>query len=209
MIVRYAIMELLGTMFLTLAVAVTGDPMAIGLMLMLVVYLGGHISGGHYNPVVSFASWIRGGLSNEYLLSYSISQILGACIGLCFARYITDISGFASGAAGDDLTPMLFEVILSMAFILLVLTFSRVAPYKSSAISGVVTGLSLTALLAAGKGVAIVNPALVLGGVICSMLMGSGVMMDIKPLAMHVGGPLIGAAIAAWLYNYLNESGKR
>ena len=74
------IMELIGTMFLVLAVGLTGNPIAIGVMLMTMVYLGGHISGGHYNPAVTLAVWIRGKLPSKEVVPYWISQIMGGLI---------------------------------------------------------------------------------------------------------------------------------
>ncbi len=59
---RSYLMEFIGTMFLVLAVTLSGNPIAIGVMLMVMVYMGGHISGGHYNPAVSLAVWVRGKL---------------------------------------------------------------------------------------------------------------------------------------------------
>ncbi|MCH7826938.1 MAG: porin, partial [Bacteroidetes bacterium] len=46
---RNYLMEFIGTMFLVLAIGFSNNPLAIGLMLMAMVYMGGHISGGHYN----------------------------------------------------------------------------------------------------------------------------------------------------------------
>lgn len=55
---RY-ITELIGTFFLVLTIAFTGNPIAIGLVLTALVYMGGHISGAHYNPAVSLAIYLR------------------------------------------------------------------------------------------------------------------------------------------------------
>lgn len=57
------ITEFIGTFFLVLAIGLTGNPIAIGTMLMVMVYMGGHITGAHYNPAVSLAMIIRGLLS--------------------------------------------------------------------------------------------------------------------------------------------------
>ena len=63
-----ALREGVGTFFLVLVIGLTViapgagpmAPLAIGAMLMVMVYAGGHISGAHYNPAVTLAVWLRG-----------------------------------------------------------------------------------------------------------------------------------------------------
>ena len=82
------LVELVGTFFLVLTVACTGllgadgviAPLAIASALMVMVYAGGHISGGHYNPAVSFAAAIRGALCWTQLIPYIIAQVLGGAL---------------------------------------------------------------------------------------------------------------------------------
>jgi len=57
---RKYITEFIGTFFLVLVVALTGNALAIGATLMVMIFAGGHISGAHYNPAVTLAVWIRG-----------------------------------------------------------------------------------------------------------------------------------------------------
>ena len=92
------LVELIGAFFLMFtvssAVALTGDgvipAISIGFVLMVLVYAGGHVSGGHYNPAVSLAAAVRGALEWKQLLPYWISQIIGgataACLALQFAK---------------------------------------------------------------------------------------------------------------------------
>src|SRR5438093_4057888 len=76
--------EFIGTFFLVLTVGLTvigGTPMAplaIGASLMIMVYMGGHISGAHYNPAVSLALTLRGKLKASQLVPYVVFQLLGA-----------------------------------------------------------------------------------------------------------------------------------
>ena len=80
------LVEFIGTFFLVFTVLcvvfyeyhVIAGPIAIGLALMVCVYAGGHISGGHYNPAVSLAASIRGALEWKQIIPYWISQFLGS-----------------------------------------------------------------------------------------------------------------------------------
>lgn len=76
--------EFIGTFFLVLTIGLTVTqgvsmaPLAIGCALMIMVYMGGHVSGGHYNPAVSLAAMMRGAMSSVDLIPYWISQVAGS-----------------------------------------------------------------------------------------------------------------------------------
>jgi aquaporin Z len=87
--------EFIGTFFLVLTICLMGNdrtnlkpgeaevyrmlaPLAIGCALMVMVYMGGHISGAHYNPAVSLAVLLRGNLNLVNFGIYVVSQVLGA-----------------------------------------------------------------------------------------------------------------------------------
>src|SRR5882762_2386701 len=79
------ITEFIGTFFLVLTVGLTVNggagnmaPLAIGAALMVMIYAGGHISGGHYNPAVTLAVLIRGRIRTGDALVYMGSQLAGA-----------------------------------------------------------------------------------------------------------------------------------
>ena len=102
---RKYLVEFIGTFFLVFTVASAvllggGNgviaPLSIGFALMIMVYAGGHISGGHYNPAVSLAAAIRGALEWKHLVPYWIVQVAGAaCAALLVARYalIPEVTG--------------------------------------------------------------------------------------------------------------------
>ena len=72
------ITEFIGTFFLVLTIGLTGNPLAIGAALMVMIYAGGHISGAHYNPAVTLAVLIRGRISISDAMVYMSSQLAGA-----------------------------------------------------------------------------------------------------------------------------------
>jgi len=76
------IAEFIGTLALVYVILATGQPLAIGLALALIIMVIGGISGGHVNPAVSFAMYLGGKLSQEDLIPYIIAQISGGIVAL-------------------------------------------------------------------------------------------------------------------------------
>ena len=82
------IAEFIGTFFLVLTIGCTGigagagviAPLAIGAALMVMVFAGGHISGGHYNPAVTLGVLIRGRVSVTDVIPYMLAQLAGAAL---------------------------------------------------------------------------------------------------------------------------------
>ena len=76
--------EAIGTFFLVLTIGFTATagtelaPLAIGAALMVMVYMGGHVSGAHYNPAVTVAILIRGAMDRKDVVPYILSQCVGA-----------------------------------------------------------------------------------------------------------------------------------
>jgi len=71
------LVEFLGTIFFVYIILATGNPLAIGAALALVILLASPISGGHINPAVSIAMASAGKLSTNDVLPYCAAQILG------------------------------------------------------------------------------------------------------------------------------------
>ncbi|TAG08981.1 MAG: porin [Verrucomicrobia bacterium] len=88
--------EFVGAFFLVLTIGCTVipgaigalAPLAIGSALMVMVFAGGHISGGHYNPGVTVAVWLRGRCDTKDVLPYIISQVLGAVVAALAVKFL-------------------------------------------------------------------------------------------------------------------------
>jgi aquaporin Z len=76
------LIEFLGTMFFVYVILASRHPLAIGLALTLAIMIGGHISGGNYNPAVSVMMTAVGKLPVHDLLPYIVSQVAGALAAL-------------------------------------------------------------------------------------------------------------------------------
>ena len=85
---RALVVEFIGTFFLVLTVGMVvidpgaGDfgPIAIGTVLAVMIFAGGHISGGHYNPAVTLGILLRGKTSISDAIGYWVVQVLGGIV---------------------------------------------------------------------------------------------------------------------------------
>jgi aquaporin Z len=100
MLARKLVTEAIGTFFLVLTIGCTVilssdaakgiiPPLAIGSALIVMVYAGGHISGGHYNPAVTLAATVRGRHSAIEVIPYWVAQILAAVLAAFVAMFLT------------------------------------------------------------------------------------------------------------------------
>src|ERR1017187_10010735 len=101
------LVEFIGTFFLVLTVGMTVidpvvavgfAPLAIGSALMIMVYAGGHVSGGHYNPAVTIAVWLRGRCPQSDVFPYIGSQLAG---GIVAAMLVLGLKGDVVVAPAD------------------------------------------------------------------------------------------------------------
>src|SRR5437773_174869 len=86
--------ELVGTFLFFSVIALSGPvgvlaPLAIGCALMVMVYMGGHISGAHYNPAVTLAVWMRGKIKPDEAIPYMVVQLLAAFCAAAVGFYLT------------------------------------------------------------------------------------------------------------------------
>ncbi len=82
------LVEFLGTVFFVYVIFATGNPLAIGAALALVMLLAKSVSGGHINPAVSIAMASAGQITTSELIPYIVAQTFGALVALqIYERY--------------------------------------------------------------------------------------------------------------------------
>ena len=84
------LVEFLGTFLFLSVIVATGSPVLIAMSLLLVILLGGGISGGHFNPAVSLMFWAKGALSNANLAGYIVAQALGGLAALAIYKTMSE-----------------------------------------------------------------------------------------------------------------------
>lgn len=203
MISKRYVMEFLGTFFLTTAIVFTRDPLAIGLMLVALVYIGGHVSGAHFNPALSIAAFLRKRLSQTDLFFYWGAQFLGAFVSVLLYKfvanslYIVDVQQELMGTSVSFFSEALLTIVLVMTF----LTVTQASKFNNNTVYGVAIGLALMAIAFLGG---LFNPAVGLASMVCRLVHGSE-MASWQALLVLVGGPLAGGAASAYLYEYFND----
>jgi len=189
--------------------------LAFGLAIIAEAYVIGNISGCHVNPAVSLAMLISGKMKREDFAYYVIAQILGALLGTGILFLILSGTSFGTTSLGANafgeisannislVAALITEIVLTCVFVYTILGVTSDDKYSS--VSGIVIGLTLTFVHLIGiplTGTS-VNPARSLAPAI--FLMGDA----IKQVWVFIVAPLIGGALAAYLYEYLNIEKKK
>jgi len=197
---KHYVMELIGTFFLTVAISFTGNPLAIGLMFMAMIYMGQSVSGGHYNPAITLAVYLRGKMKSNLVLGYMISQLFGALLAVLLFNMVSGDVFMPEATPGlTTWVAVVLETLLSFVLCYVALMFYGTDQYKGNQLSGAAIGLTLTALAFIGG---MFNPGVAGGALLFSMLKTSS-MGAMKGMYVYLFGPLAGGACACHMMNYL------
>jgi aquaporin Z len=204
---RRYLTEFIGTFFLVLTIGLTVlngtplAPLAIGSALMIMVYMGGHVSGGHYNPAVSLAVFLRGKMaSGGELVGYWAAQVAGALAAALAVRYIMGQTFAPAPAEGGSAgAALLVEFLYTFALALVVLNSAASAKTHGNSFYGLAIGFTIVVAAFAGgptSGGAF-NPAVGIGPIAVHATVGEGAW---GALWLYLVGPLLGGAAAAWVF---------
>ena len=198
--------ELIGTFFLVLTIGLTVTagtpfaPLAIGSMLMVMVYMGGHVSGAHYNPAVSLAIFLRGKLDAGDVAPYMLSQVMGALAAAATVHVVTG-SPFAPapGEGAGTVAVLLVEILFTFALALVVLNVATADAVAGNSFYGLAIGFTVAAGAFAGGPISggAFNPAVGIGPILANAAVGAGSLGD---LWFYLVGPLLGGALAAAVF---------
>lgn len=195
-----------------------GVSLAFGLTVLTMAYAVGHISGGHFNPAVSFGLWAGGRFSAKELIPYIIAQCVGAiaAAGTLFtiasgkSGFIIDDTTAANGFAANGFAALspggytmqsafLAEFILTMFFLIVIL--GATDKFANGKFAGVAIGLALTLihLISIPITNTSVNPARSLSQ---ALFVGSG---HLSQVWLFWLAPILGAIAAGFIYKNLMQ----
>ena len=208
---RRYLTEFVGTLFFVMTIgliAAAGHPLAplvIGSALMVVVYMGAHVSGSHYNPAVSLALFLRGKMNRADLVPYWIAQVLGGFVGAWLARVFAGQSfTIAPGPIASSGTALLVEVLYTALLALVVLNCAAREATRGNSYFGLAIGFTIVVAAFAGGPITggAFNPAVAIGGILINAICDGG---SLGNLWIYLVGPVAGGIIGAVVFKAQGE----
>jgi aquaporin Z len=200
------LVEFIGTFFLIFTIGCTVispgagamAPLAIGASLMVMIFAGGHVSGGHFNPAVSLAARIRGKLSGADLIPYWLAQFAAAAVA-AWAMHFIKLPNAAVPFAIGWKAALLAEFLFTFALAWVVLNTATAKGTAGNSFYGLAIGMTVMTGAYAVGGVSggAFNPAVAVGAI----LMG---LQTWDNLWVFLVGNLGGGAVAALTYKLVN-----
>jgi MIP family channel proteins len=183
----------------TQMVGMTGIAVAHGLAILVMIYAFGHISGGHFNPAVTFGILVARRMSFGSAISYWIAQLLGAVLGAFLLRAAfggpteANLGAPAVAAGVSPMMAMLLETVIAILLVIVVFG-SAVHTRAPIGFAGLAIGLTLVGNILAGGALtgAAFNPARAFGPALVA-----GFWQD---QWLYWVGPMLGGAVGALLY---------
>lgn len=205
---KRSIVELIGTFFLVFTVGMcvvkpdVGNfaPLAIGSALMVMVYAGGHISGGHYNPAVTLGVWMRGKCPSGDVPGYLTAQIIGAVLAALVVNYLKGSPDLSPGAI-KVVPSLVVEFLGTFALVWVVLNSATSKETAGNSNYGLAIGFTVMVMAFAVGGISggAFNPAVAIGATLMKLIAGANVWI-------HLVADFAGGAVAALAFNSLSEN---
>ena len=203
--------EFIGTFFLVLTIGLTAligtefAPIAIGCVLVVMVYMGGHVSGAHYNPAVTLAVWMRGKTTTGEIAPYMGAQIIGAFLAALVVYVINDRTLQVMPASETSLFEFfLLELLFTFALVLVILNVATSKDTEGNSYYGLAIGFTVLAgAFAAGpiSGGAF-NPAVAIGPILVDLMVGDGA--SLSGLWVYLVACFGGGALGAIVFKMQN-----
>lgn len=166
------ITEIIGTFFLVLIIGLTGNPIAIGLGLAVLVYMGAHISGAHYNPAVTLAMYINDQIDIKESGKYIASQLIGSVIAVFILTELGQDSFSVVSKTTEIRSFFVAEILFTFLLVFVILNVALNKDFKGNQFYGLAIGLTVTAGAFSVGDIsgAVLNPAVSFGPSLMSFI---------------------------------------
>jgi aquaporin Z len=199
------LVEFIGTFFLvfTVGTAVRSGallaPLAIGSSLMVMIFAGGHISGGHFNPAVTLAVWLRGKLGAKDAIPYWLAQFAAGAIAAIIVTFLFHGMPAGGPALRGTVPSLIAEFLFTFALAWVVLNVATAKGTAGNSFYGLAIGFTVMTGAVAVGGISggAFNPAVGLG----VFTMG---LESFHQLGVYLVAELAGGAVAALTFKVVN-----
>jgi aquaporin Z len=177
-------------------------PLAIGATLMSMVYMGGHVSGGHYNPAVSLAIFLRRKIGAADFVLYVIVQVVAAVVAFSIAFWVSGSTpGIHPGPKVGPASALAVEVMFTSALVLVVLNVAGTRATQGNSFYGLAIGFTVGAgaLVAGPISGGAFNPAVGVAATFAGAIFGTGGWGDVW---LYLAGPMAGAVLGAGIHAF-------
>ncbi len=171
-------------------------PLAIGSVLMVMIFAGGHVSGGHFNPAVSTAVFVRGRMASNEWVAYMVTQVIAAVLGGLVARAVGGHEASAHVASAGKM--LVVEFVFTFALAWVVLNVATARGTLGNSFYGLAIGFTVVAGAFAVGGISggVFNPAIAIGGMVTGLFKWSNIWV-------YLLAEFLGAAAAAITFLYV------
>jgi aquaporin Z len=200
------IAEFIGTFFLVLTIGCTVipgtagviPPLAIGAALMVMVYATGHISGGHLNPAVTLAVFLRGKCPAKDVIPYWIAQVAAGVAAAFLAVFLCGKSGTSMEITNVP-AALVAEFLFTFALAFVVLNVATAKGTANNSFYGLAIGMTVMvgAFAVGGISGGAFNPAVAVGAGVMKLV-------NISQIWIHIFSDLAGGAVAAFIFKAAN-----
>ena len=200
------LIEFIGTFFLVTTIGLTGNPLAIGIMLTILVYMGGHISGAHYNPAVTISIFCKKLIERKDAVNYILTQLLASFLAAALVLNInTDLMHVAPNTSYTLLQIIICELIFTFLLVLVILNVATNKKTEGNSYYGLAIGFTVMASAYCVGGISggAFNPAVAFGPAVLDFISGNG--DDILSLWIYLVGPISGGYLAFIIDKYVNK----
>ena len=204
------LVEFIGTFFLVATIgfvvlepgAGAMAPIAIGSVLMVMVYAGGHISGAHYNPAVTLAIWMRGRCPTEDVFPYMVAQLLGS-VAAAVVALLMKSNAAVQAANPYVLRALLAEFLFTFALCFVILNVATAKKTSGNSYFGLAIGFTVLAGAYAVGPVSggAFNPAVALGITVLGL-------SRLGHIWIFLVANFAGGAVAALAFRVINPDDK-
>ena len=203
------LMEFIGTFFLVFVFVASGNALAVAAVLILMIYVGAYVSGGQYNPAVTFGLLVAGKLTNSKAVGYIITQFLAGIVAIVALTTLGGRDIVVRPAESVTLLQAgLAEFLFTFTLVLTVFMTMVDRKFMENSYYGIAVGLNILvgALSVGAISGGAFNPVVGIAPQIYRLFTGGNMMFEF--VSLYLVAPVFGGLMAAVVYTVLTSKEK-